>query len=273
MLRKRERKGGTLMVSISAKKCIGCGLCVKDCFYQVLSIKDGKATVSGNCFQCGHCVAVCPAKAVSISDLPMEEVREYDESCKMDPENLLHFMQFRRSVRQFKNEPIPQFLLETIIEAGRYTPTAGNRQDVSYIVVRDAMEQIKPILWNTLKKMLESGKMGPYAPLLKVVCDRYDADPKDDRLFCNADTMMLVLTENPMNGGLAATSMELMAQSLGVGVLYSGFLQRTIMVSETVKKLLGIQENQHISAVMLMGLPDVKYQRTAPRKPAKVAWK
>ncbi|MBQ9090798.1 MAG: nitroreductase family protein [Anaerotignum sp.] len=261
------------MVSIDQNKCIGCGLCVKDCFYGVIGLQEGKAHISAGCFECGHCVAVCPTKAVSIPNLPMEEVLEYNESCQMDPENLLHFMQFRRSVRQFKKEPIPRETLETILEAGRYTPTAGNRQDVSYIVVQDSMDEIKPILWNTLEKMVDSGRMGPYTPLLRIVCDRHNADPNEDRLFCHANAMVLVLTENPMNGGLAATSLELMAQSLGVGVLYSGFLMGAINGTPEVKERLGIKENQHLAAVMLMGLADVKYQRTAPRKKVNVSWK
>ena len=260
------------MVSIDKNKCIGCGMCVKDCFYSVISVQEGKAQVSGSCFECGHCVAVCPTKAVSIPELPMEEVYEYDETCKMNPENLLRFMQFRRSVRQFKADAIPKETLEMILEAGRYTPTAGNRQDVSFVVVQDSLEEIKPILWDTLGKMVDSGKMGPYTPLLRIVCDKHDADPKEDRLFCHANAMVLVLTENPMNGGLAATSIELMAQSLGVGVLYSGFLMGAISRTQEIKDRLKIKDNQHLAAVMLMGLSDVKYQRTAPRKKANITW-
>ena len=260
------------MVVIDQNKCIGCGMCVKDCFYGVIQVQDGKAQVTNSCFECGHCVAVCPANAVSIPELPMEEVYEYDENCKMNPENLLRFMQFRRSVRQFKNDAIPKETLEMILEAGRYTPTAGNRQDVSFVVVQDSMEEIKPILWDTLNKMVDSGVMGPYTPLLRIVCDRHAADPNEDRLFCHANAMVLVLTENPMNGGLAATSIELMAQSLGVGVVYSGFVMGAINRTQELKDRLKIKENQHLAAVMLMGMSDVKYQRTAPRKKANIVW-
>ena len=260
------------MVTIDQKKCIGCGMCVKDCFYGVISVQDGKAQVSDSCFECGHCVAVCPANAVSIPELPMEDVYEYDENCKMNPENLLRFMQFRRSVRQFKPDVIPKETLEMILEAGRYTPTAGNRQDVSFIVVQDSMEELKPVLWDIMNQMVDKGRMGPYTPLLRIICDKYAADSKEDRLFCHANAMVLVLTENPMNGGLAATSMELMAQSLGIGVLYSGFLMGTISRTPELKERLKIKRNQHISAVMLMGVPDVKYHRTAPRKKANITW-
>ena len=65
---------------------------------------------------------------------------------------------------------------------------------------------------------------------------------------------------------------ELMAKSLGVGVLYSGFLMGAINRTQEIKDRLKIKENQHLAAVMLMGVPDVKYQRTAPRKKANIIW-
>ena len=261
------------MVSIDQNKCIGCGLCVKDCLFGVLSIKDEKAAASSDCFECGHCVAICPKNAVSIPALPMEEVREYDESCRMDPENLLHFMQFRRSIRQFRQEPIPRKLLENMLEAGRYTPTASNRQDVSYIIVQDKLEELKDILWKGLRNMVETTGMGPYTDLMRAFCEEHDADPNKDRLFCHATALLLIFNETPMNNGLAATSMELMAQAQGVGALYSGFLQRIIMTTPAAKEFLGIDNADHLSNVMLLGLADVKYQRTAPRKKVNISWK
>lgn len=261
------------MVSIDQEKCIGCGLCVKDCFFGVLQITDGKAAVSGDCFGCGHCVALCPANAVSMPDYPMEEVREYDESCRMDPENLLHFMQFRRSVRQFKKEPVPMEAMQHILEAGRYTPTAANRQDVSYILVKEKLEEFKKIVWEGLGERLAKGVPDPYAYRMQIFYDAYLANPEDDRLFCGADLCMLVLSDLPVNGTLAMTSMELMAQAQGVGVLYSGFLQRIILDTPKALDFLGLDGTKTLGTVMLFGMPDVTYRRTAPRKKVNVTWK
>ena len=47
-----------------------------------------------------------------------------------------------------------------------------------------------------------------------------------------------------------------------------GAINRT----QEIKDRLKIKENQHLAAVMLMGVPDVKYQRTAPRKKANIVW-
>jgi len=261
------------MVSINADKCIGCGLCVKDCFFGVLQVTDGKAEVSGDCFDCGHCVAVCPKNAVTMPDYPMEEVREYDETCKMDPENLLHFMQFRRSVCQFKKGPVPMKAVENILEAGRYTPTAANRQDVSYILIRDDLETFKKIVWEGLGERLAKGTPDPYRYRMEIFYDAYAKDHNDDRLFCGADICMMVLSDAPVNGTLAMTSMELMAQAQGVGVLYSGFLQRIILDTPKAMEFLGLDGNKTLGTVMLFGIPDVTYQRTAPRKKISVQWK
>lgn len=261
------------MVSIDREKCIGCGLCVKDCFFGVLGLQEKKAEVSGPCFDCGHCVAICPTNAVTMDNYPMEEVREYDQTCRMDAENLLHFMQFRRSVRQFRKEPVPMEYMENILEAGRYTPTAANKQDVSYILIRDDLEEFKKIVWAGLGERLAKNVPDPYRYRMEQFYDAYMKDNSDDRLFCGADICMVVLSEWPVNGTLAMTSMELMAQAQGVGVLYSGFLQRIILDTPKALEFLGFDGTKTLGTVMLFGMPDVKYQRTAPRKKIDVTWK
>lgn len=261
------------MVSIDQNKCIGCGQCVRDCFFQALRPENGKVTVVSDCFHCGHCVAVCPQNAVTIPDYPMEEVREYDESCRMDAENLLHFMQLRRSVRQFKREPVPVKALKTILEAGRYTPTAANRQDVSYILVREELETFKKIVWEGLGERLAKHVPDPFAYRMQIFYDLYRENPKNDCLFCGADTVLLVLSEHPVNGTLAMTGMELMAQAQGIGVLYSGFLQRIILDTPKALAFLGLDGTKTLGTVMLLGIPAVTYRRTAPRKPVQAIWK
>ena len=266
-------KGEISMISVDKDKCIGCGLCVKDCFFQVIDIKDSKAEVSADCFNCGHCVSICPVNAVSIPEYPMEDVREYEDSCRMDPENLLHFMQFRRSVRQFRKEAVPMKALENILEAGRYTPTAANRQDVSYILIRENLAEFKKIVWEGLGNRLAKDIPDPYAYRMQIFYDAYQKNNQDDRLFCGADLCMIVLSDIPVNGTLAMTSMELMAQAQGIGVLYSGFLQRIILDTPKAMEFLGLDGTKTLGTVMLFGIPDVTYRRTAPRKKAHVEWK
>ena len=44
----------------------------------------------------------------------------------------------RRSIRKFKEEPVPEKLLNKVLEAGRWAPSAGNTQPWRFILVTDA---------------------------------------------------------------------------------------------------------------------------------------
>ncbi len=51
--------------SFLSSKCTGCGLCVKHCPYDAVTIVSGKARIdSTKCTGCGLCVSVCPPKAL-----------------------------------------------------------------------------------------------------------------------------------------------------------------------------------------------------------------
>lgn len=262
------------MIQIDEKKCIGCGACEKDCFFQAIQVKENKANVLKDCFHCGHCVAVCPAGAVSMPDYPMEDVKEYRaEDFSMDAEQLLNFIQFRRSVRQFKKKSLPHAEIARILEAGRFTPTAGNRQDVSYIVLQKELEEFKPLAWEGLDALIEMEGF-PYTRMLKPIRQAHQENPAEDGLFFGADTLLLVFGESSvLSAGLAACSIELMAQAKGIGVLYSGFLQGIINISPKAKAFLGLDGKKTLCACMLLGYPDVRYWRTTPRKPAEVQWR
>ena len=265
------------MVNIEKEKCIGCGMCVKDCFPDNIFLNNGKAEIKGRCMQCGHCIAVCPVNAVSIDDYPMDEVKEYSkEEFTLSSENFLNFIKFRRSIRQYKEKPVEKEKLARVLEAGRYTATGSNMQDVSYIVVQDTLEELKPLMWESLYEFAlanleEKGIIGAYAPRWIKMYEDYKRQGIDT-LFFKAPALVVVTALSPLNGGLASSSIELMANAEGLGILFSGFIERSIKNSDKVKKFLGISKKEVISC-MLMGYPDVTFKRTVPRKKTAISWK
>ena len=274
------------MIKIDQEKCIGCGACVEDCFTRDIVIEDDKAkSLNQTCIKCGHCIAICPVNAVSISDYDMSEVKEYEAaSFDIEPEKLLNFIKFRRSVRQFKDQPIEKEKLEAIIEAGRFTPTGGNRQPVSFVVVQDELSELTGLALESLndlgKQLLTDKENTPpliayYAKRWLQMYEGYQANPeKPTDLFFNAQAVTIVISESPIDGGLAATSMELMTHAQGLGMFYSGFFVRAAANSEKLRRFLGIKDNtKQVIACQVVGYPKVTYQRTVPRKKPEVSWR
>ena len=260
------------MVLVNEGRCIGCGQCEKDCFSRTIRVENGKAKVFGRCMECGHCVAVCPMNAVEMEGYDGGEIFSGSrELCHIAPEYFLRFLKFRRSTRQYADRPVEREKLEMIVEAGRYTPTARNRQDVHFVLVQERMAEIRPMIWEGFREMAKAWKEPAYQKMLLEFCREYDDDHKNDRLFCGASALAVLTCESPWNGELTARTMELMAESLGLGSLYSGFIQRSIGYSPQAQEAMGIS-GERIAVCLLLGYPGVKYLRSVPRKKAHADW-
>ena len=273
------------MMNVNSEKCVGCGICVKDCFLKCIEIVDEKAKInSATCMKCGHCIAVCPKGAVSIDEYNMEEVKDYIEAeFKIESDTLLNFIKFRRTTRQFKDKDIEREKLLKIIEAGRFTQTGINAQNVSYIVVKDNIEQLKEIALENLKNKGEEilKNLNPqtvpfkrYAQMWIKMYNEYKENPKlNDKLFFNAPALILVVSDSQINGALASSNMELMTNAQGLGTFFSGFFAMAAQGNEKIRELLGLEGNKEIVTCMVIGYPNVKYVRTVPRKDASILWK
>lgn len=263
------------MIKIDKDACIGCGRCIHDCIAWNISLLDGKASPKKECFLCGHCVAICPADAVSIPEYDMADVEDYDkEDFSLDPKTVLHSIKFRRSVRDYKNIPIEQEKLEQLLQAGRYTATAKNNQDCHFVFVQRELETLKRSVWGYIDALVSSQGSRMSKDLLPFAAfnRRRKADPSDDYLFRNAPAVLFITSDWPLDAGLAAQNIELMAVSLGLGCLYNGYLSRITDANAEAKEWLGIG-GKTIKACMLLGYPNVSYKRTAPRRRANVIWK
>ena len=99
------------MIQIDKSRCVGCGLCVRDCFPGALSLEEHRAvlTAKESCIGCGHCIGVCPKNALGDDRLPMDDVQPV--GVPVPPEELLSMMRSRRSCRHYQKKPVPEELL------------------------------------------------------------------------------------------------------------------------------------------------------------------
>ena len=263
------------MIIIDREKCIGCGLCAADCPAEKLEVENGKAVYTPECIQCGHCVAVCPQAAISIPEYDMADVEEYDrKTFTVDPAVFLRAVKFRRSIRNYREKSISREVLGRILEAGRYTATAKNRQACRFIVLQEELPAFRKYLWEQMPELAEAMKeTAPhYSMMFKFMYRRQRKDPKDDPLFFNAPACIFIAADNLLDGGLAAANIENMAVAEGAGVLYSGYIQRITEGWKPLKDWIGIGDTP-VACCMLIGYPAVTYKRTAPRKKADITWR
>lgn len=132
----------------------------------------------------------------------------------------------RRSIRRYKDTPVPREKILKILEAARIAPSAGHRQPWHFVVVEDK---------ETIKKLAKSG-WAAGAPVMIVGLADQEASPS----WCVNDL------------GIALEHIVLAATNLGLGTCWMGQTGR----EELVRSLLGIPDKFKVVAVIPVGVPD-----------------
>lgn len=77
---------------VNEKKCVGCGMCIKVCAHEGITVTDKKAGIDHNkCVGCGRCIGMCPKDAViqgssCSNDVLNYKIAEYSKAiCKDRP--------------------------------------------------------------------------------------------------------------------------------------------------------------------------------------------
>lgn len=272
-------------MQVDQNKCIGCQKCIGDCLVRDIELVKGKAQIKNEkCFKCGHCIAICPVSAVNSTKYKMAEVKEYhSEKFEVPAENLLNFIKFRRTIRQFKDQKVEKNKIKKIIETGRFTPTGSNQQDVSFTVVEDEIGDFRKLILENLNKKgkailanltPETRKFKNYAEMWVKMYQNYkNHNLENDLLFFEAPLVIVISAKSQVNGALAAANMELMTNALDLGALFSGFTLRGAQKQKEVRDFLNIKTDKEIVTILVIGYPAVSYKRTVPRKEADITWK
>lgn len=250
-------------VLINKDKCIGCGKCVKDCVSEKIKLIDGKAEfMYENCITCGHCYAICPVGAVTLTKYGDVEEEKVTSMTEIDSDLLLQAMKSRRTIRQFKDKEISDEVIEKLIEAGRYCPTGTNAQDYSFTVIKNNLEFFESEAVNFFRTLQKVG--GTLSKYVK------NTTIDDNFFFKKAPLVIIVNGKGKTSPCLASSYIELMAESLGLGVLYSGFFIATTKFSRKIAKALKTPEGHTPTTCLVIGYPDVEYKRIPPRNKADV---
>ncbi|MDB1931993.1 nitroreductase family protein [Clostridium tertium] len=252
------------IIEVNKDLCIGCELCKNDYPVNNIIIENKKSVIKNqDCLMCGHCAAICPKEAITITGFDEPPI-ELTNKPNLDSDELLMAIKARRSIRKFKDKEVSSEIVKQIIEVGRYTPSAKNSQDVSYIVLDNKKGTYEKEAVKFFRKI---------KPIADIVVKHSKQVPIDDNFFFkHAPIAIMIVTKDKISGSLAASNMALMAESYGLGVLFSGYFSDVANNSLKLKKLLSLKHRDHVVTTLVIGYPDVKYRRTVQKEAANVRY-
>ena len=163
--------------------------------------------------------------------------------------DVIEAIKTRRSIRSFKEEKIPDEILEKILEAATYAPSSGNLQNWEFILIKDqkAKERIAEIALGQ--------DFIAEADVILVVCSN---DRKIWRYGERGKNLYSI-----QNVAAAIQNILLAANSFGVGSCWIGAFDE-----DELSEFLELPKNVRVHAIIPLGYPAEK-----PTMPSRTNWR
>lgn len=198
--------------------------------------------------------------------------REYDL--------LLDLVRGRRSVRRFTEQPVSAELVDQMLEAARWAPSAGNRQGWRFLVVRsrERIERMAEAVRAETAAMLEGARpeakhgLGGYlaqfdhfvsAPVVLVPIHREGIDllGAAAQTRDGGDGMDRANVESIASVSAAIMNLLLAAHALGLGACW---MTGPLIASTALEEVLAVPDGWRIAAVIPVG-----YAEEGPEIPSR----
>lgn len=286
-------------IKIDNTICKKCKVCVEVCPNGIFRTDNSLTSVRSErielCFMCGQCMAACPEKAIRVAGL------DYDKDFFELPETINSFnalIQSRRSVRAFKDTPVPRDNLEQIVNAISFAPPSFPPLKVELVVIQDKqlIEKSLPYMINFYDNLMK----GLNTPLIKHVIRRKMGSEKfqlfqnhvlpifyiklpfmkngtEDAITRNAQAMILFHANKQSDNfrtdiHVALSYALLRAHSLGIGATAIDLIPPAIERTPFLKQMFKIPEENEVVASMILGYPKFKYKRAIQRQLKSITW-
>ena len=147
--------------------------------------------------------------------------------------NVMEAIKKRCSVRSYQDRAVEAEKLESILEAARLAPSANNKQEWRFVVVRD--KDIRQRLMQAAKDQAFVGQ----APVVIACCAKTDSHV----MTCGQQCY-------PIDVAIAIEHMVLKATEEGLGNCWIGAFHE-----DKVKEILGIPQDIRVVALLALGYP------------------
>jgi nitroreductase/NAD-dependent dihydropyrimidine dehydrogenase PreA subunit len=284
-------------VVVDKNKCKKCGKCILVCGNYLKAdeegypcAKDEKESLFG-CIQCGNCMMTCTNDAIDVigQDMDKEHLRELKPNIASF-EQIDNLFLKRRSIRNFKDEPVIQDDINKIITAASKAPVSIPPSEVKVLVIngKDKVQELAEDIISVTKNVLKTTKspaLKPFASILKIVkpylyktlndfviplCEELVEKRKngEDILFYNAPTVMIFYgTPLASNADvlIAATYASIAADAMGLGNCFIGSVGEIFERDLKLKHKYGIFREEKVGIAFVLGHPDIEYNKSIQR--------
>lgn len=163
-----------------------------------------------------------------------------------------------------------------LLSAARACPTAKNLQGTRYISVTKAIPALLDAAMDALgyvgamqlKTATDSGELRRARNFIAWQQTRKE-DKTFDPLFFHAPQLLMFVSDkaDARDSAAAAAYAELMAAGIGPWLPLQRLFHRCCAGSKDIQTILSLKDNEQVVRCLVLGHPDVKFRRTAPRKP------
>lgn len=280
-------------IKINEEKCTGCGLCVSVCKDYGLKLENKKVRLSETpcfgCVGCGHCMAICPSGAIEIDgrELSPDDLFNLPDVAETATyEQLLNLLQRRRSVREFKDMPVENELIEKILAAAKTAPMGLPPSDVNVLIfdqqekvrafAKDFCDYLESIKWFVSGWFLTLmrpfwGKTNDemFRGFIKPVFHIFTDNMRKGINLVNYDAPLAMYFygspyADPADPIVAATYAMIAAETLGLGTCMLGGIHPMFQSGKKAKifrEKHGIKYASREGLFVIFGYPDVKYHQ------------
>jgi nitroreductase/NAD-dependent dihydropyrimidine dehydrogenase PreA subunit len=271
------------LFTVNPQTCNRDGICAAVCPLGIIDWVQGALPrptddADAACIRCGHCVAVCPTGSLSHRDMALEDCPPLHPELRLSPEQGEHFLRARRSIRVYRDTPVPQEMLARLIDMARYAPSGINSQGARWLVLGDRQE-LRTLAGIVIDWM---GWMQTEMPAVArtLHLDRTQArwHAGHDVILRGAPAVIVAHAEKgnrmaPTTCTIALTYLELAATFLGLGGCWAGYFNAAANTYPPMAEALGLPEGHQCYGAMMVGYPKFSYHRLPTRNIPQILWR
>lgn len=270
-------------VTVDLEKCNRDGICVMACPTNVIHMEapDEVPTPTrdfeDHCLKCGHCIAVCPTGAFSLNWLNPDQCPPVRREPVLTEQQVEQLLRRRRSIRNYKDQPVERAKLAKLLEIACYAPSAKNNQPWHWTVVEDPV-QTRRLAGMVVDWMRIVIKQYPQQAQLRGFTRVVSAwDAGEERICRGAPHIIVVHGDKNYgfgaeDGALALCYLELYAPAIGLGSCWGGYFYSAVNAHPPLFEALGLPAGHRAFGAVMVGYPKLKYQRLPLRSEPKVRY-